>query len=428
MKYQGPLEQRQFDILQTLVKTPSWFTRGNPGHNETQILDVIEELLVQQSDANVHRVGPTERHKELLDPFKRKGVFAERGTVDNADFTLLLYAHIDTVYPDRWPGEWHNPLQLTPDGEKLRGLGAYDMKGGAMSIIDVFRETELPPGLCLQLALCHDEEMESWGALDLVRWLKETDRVPDLIVSPEISTLDKPNETDRPKKNVIANRIGHVKSLFELLVPQAHRFRSNALDAETELNYARNYLQASFDRDKRSHTFFGKRTEDFKFIEYMVPRARGFSNTTRGTFRMSYLNVPGHSVKDVLEWESERLREVGKIRNWTHRDATAVFTETPSETSYEPYSLKLQSGKEKMLLKSVADHYGAYKLRGGGSTSDANIFNAAFPESPCFDIGPVGGGAHGMEEWVSGQSVVDNIAWMRHLIGNAIPEYLEAQK
>jgi len=421
-----PLEQRQGEILETLVKTPSWFMRGPTRNDESQILDIISEMLRQKvGNEGVHRVAGDPK-KPSLDPHGRKSVFAERGMLDDPEFTLLLYAHIDTVFPDGFPSQWTNPFHLQKDGDKFSGLGVYDMKAGAMEIIDIFRETELPKGLRLQVALCHDEEMESFGALDLVTWLKSTDRVPDLILSPEIATLPKRQETDSPRKDIIANRIGHAKALLELIVPQAHRFNRKALDAEHELNYVRNHLQMHFEKDKVMHENFGKMTEDFRFTEAHVFRAVGFSNTTKGVLRTSYLNMPGHSLQEVVDWQMKRVEECAKIRGWTRKGLISIFNPTHGETSYEPYALNLENHTAKMVLDGVADVYGAYKLKGGGSTSDANIFNAQL--APCYDIGPVGDSAHNRAEWVSGQSMVKNMEFIRHMIQNRIPALFEARK
>lgn len=423
-----PLNDRQYELLQELVRTPSWFSQRG-GNDEALILDKIEDMLSQRMDAEIHRVdGDPRPSKVSLDPFRRKSVFAERGTLKDPSFTVMLYAHIDTVFPDGFPKEWSNPLQLSRDGDRLSGLGAYDMKAGAMEVIDIFREVDVPQGVRLQAALCHDEEMESYGALDLVEWLKAKGKVPDLILSPEIATLSKRQEADMPKKDIIVNRIGHVKSLFKLIVPQAHRFETSALDAETEYMVLRNHIDAYFQKEKKQHKFFGKRGEDLKINEVMIPRAKGFSNTTEASFRMSYLNVPGHTVREVMEWEMRRIEECDKIRRWTKKGAEILFNQTPNETSYEPYALDLESPKEKMVLSSVASVYGGYKLKGGGSTSDANVFNALLPDAPCFDIGPIGGKAHNREEWVSAASIAKNIEWQRHVITTAIPELLASRK
>lgn len=423
-----PLNVRQYEMLKTLVETPSWFVPHNDQHRRTphderQIMERIEEMLTQVNDAAVVRVsGGT---AGSVDRFGRHSMFAERGELKDPAFTILLYAHVDTVYPDGFPNEWNNPLQLVPAGDKLHGLGAWDMKAGAMAAIDVFREAAIPPGVRVQIALCHDEEMESAGARDLAAWLKDRGTPPDLVLSPEIATLTNVQERDFPKKDVVASRIGHVKSLAKIIVPQAHRFNRGALDAESELFEARRYLKAMFERDRRAHQFFGKKAEDLAFTEYHVQRAKGFSNTTNGALRLSYLNVPGNSAQDVLEWEKDRFDEVGKIRDWTRKCGQMLFSRTPQETSYDPYAIDTKTDLSRAVLKGVTHVYGGYKLRGGGSTSDANILNGAFGDAPCFDIGPVGGDAHHRGEWVSAQSTAKNIEFLRHMVEEGIQRFLE---
>lgn len=422
-----PLNARQYEMLDTLVRTPSWFVPANDqyrrtSHDERQIMERVQGMLSQVGDAKVFRVeGGT---SGSVDRFGRQSVFAERGESKDPAFTIMLYAHVDTVYPDGFPNDWPNPLQLTPVGDRLHGLGVYDMKAGAMAAIEVFREAKIPSGVRLQVALCHDEEMESAGARDLVAWLKERGTPPDLVLSPEIATLTHAEERDFPKKDVIASRIGHVKSLVKIIVPQAHRFNRSALDAENELFEARRYLKAMFEQDRKAHRFFGKKAEDLAFNESHVPRAKGFSNTTNGALRLSYLNVPGNSVQDVLEWEKARLDEVAKIRDWTRKHGEVVFSRTPGETSYDPYAIDTRTDLSRAVLKGVSHVYGGYKLRGGGSTSDANILNGAFGDAPCFDIGPTGGDAHHRGEWVSAQSVAKNIEFLRHMVEEGVGQFL----
>lgn len=426
-----PLSQEQYQLLHTLVQTPSWFVAPNrniPSHDETPILNLVAEMLERQ-DANVYRITAGS-DGELRDPYKREGVFAERGALEDPSFTVLLYAHVDTVYPDGFPIAWPNPLSLNRHGDTLSGLGVYDMKAGVMEVIDTFQSVDVPDGVRLQVALCHDEEMESWGAIDLVYWLKRRNCVPDLILSPEIATIEKRQgvEGEGQKKDVIVNRIGHVKSTLDVTVPQAHRSQAASLDAEQELNHFRNYISAGFEQDKQSHPYFGKRTDQMRFTEYHVERASGFSNTTNGFIRMSYLNVPGRSVQEVLDWEKKKIDECGKIRNWTRKGLQYTFRPSDGETSYEPYMLNLSGPVEQMVLSSVAHIYGGYKAKSGGSTSDANILRAHFPHVPCFDIGPAGGQPHHREEWVSAESIARNIAWLRYVITEAIPGYLNRGK
>lgn len=423
-----PLNARQYEMLDTLVKTPSWFVPVNDQHrraphDERQIMERIEEMLAQVNDAAVIRVSGAAAGS--IDRFKRYSMFAERGELKDPAFTILLYAHVDTVYPDGFPNEWPNPLQLIPDGDMLHGLGVWDMKAGAMAAIDVFREARVPPGVRLQIALCHDEEMESAGAIDMVNWLKERGAVPDLTISPEIATLTNMEGRDFPKKDVVASRIGHVKSLAKIIVPQAHRFNRGALDAEKELYFFRSYLEAMFERDRKTHKFFRRDAEDLSITESHVPRARGFSNTTSGIMRLSYLNVPGNSVRDVLDWERQCFEDCRKIRNWTRKHAEFCFDETPHETSYEPYVIDTKTDISRAVLKGVTNVYGGYKLRGGGSTSDANILNRAFG-TPCFDIGPDGRDAHHRGEGVSAQSTAKNIEFLRHMVEQGVLRFLDS--
>lgn len=78
---------------------------------------------------------------------------------------LLLGGHIDTVSPAE--GWQTDPYRLTPDGDKLRGLGAADMKGGLAAQLTVLKRLrEEGPALDAEVEFLGlaDEERYSAGA------------------------------------------------------------------------------------------------------------------------------------------------------------------------------------------------------------------------------------------------------------------------
>ncbi len=266
------LNLRQLEILEELVGTPSWYAPPNDRHgrqknDEGGVLDTIEEYL-QQADIDVRRVG-------RIDAPNRRSIVAMKGEQKNQDFTLLLYGHVDTVYPRGFPSEWKNPLQLRRDNDTLHGLGVYDMKAGIMGIIDILREVDVPPGVRVVGAFCPDEEGDSIGALDAIAWMKKHGIKPDLVLSPEIATMRKRQEKDSPK-DVIVNRVGHVKSLVRLTTPQMHGFDGSAADAGVELIELIKYMDERASTDARQHANFGKQRERFEKKEIHVARADGF--------------------------------------------------------------------------------------------------------------------------------------------------------
>lgn len=417
------LNLRQLEILEELVGTPSWYAPPNDRHgrqkcDEGGILDTIENYL-QEAKIDVHRVGRNEAPN-------RMSVVAMKGELKNPDFTLLLYAHVDTVYPRGFPNEWKNPLQLRRDNDTLHGLGVYDMKAGVMEIVDILREVDVPLGIRVVGAFCPDEEGDSIGALDAIAWMKKHGIKPDLVLSPEIATMRKRQEKDSPK-DIIVNRVGHVKSLIRLTTPQMHGFDGSAADAGDELLELIAYMKERASTDARQHPNFGKQRERFERKEIRVTRAHGFSNTTAAFLRMSYINFPGHSVSEVIEWERECIDCCAKMRKWNHHSVVELFGQTEGETSYEPYALDLSSEVSQMTLAGVDAVYGGHKLKAGSSTSDANVLVQHFGV-PTFDIGPAGSGAHSMNEQVSASSIARNIVFMRHMLTKQIPQYLDAKK
>lgn len=413
------------EILEQLVATPSWSVpaqdrEGRQKCDEGTILDIIQDYF-KGTDVQLHRVGQRHGFEH------RRSVVVVKGSQDAA-FTLGLYAHVDTVYPDGFPKEWNNPLHLESNGDRLSGLGAYDMKAGVMTMIDILREVEVPKGIRVVGAFCPDEEGNSFGAIDVVNWLGANNMMPDLVLSPEIATLR--NSKNRPErddpKDVVVNRVGHVKSILKLTAPQMHGFEGNGVDAFKELRVLMDSMEKRMANSARTHKNFGSQPERLQFKQALVERAEGFSNTTKAFLRLSYMNFPGNSSVDVLEWQRRCIANVASRRAWTANRVAFTFDQTPGETTYQPYALDVTTPVAQAVLGGVDDVYGAHKLKAGHSTSDANVWVAA--GVPTFDIGAMGGKAHHREEWVSGQSIKQNIEFYRNMITRRIPDLLAARK
>lgn len=107
----------------------------------------------------------------------RSNIFAEykRGA------KVMFYGHLDTV-PIANVSDWKtDPFLLTSKGEKLYGLGAYDMKGGIAAFISAIINSQTPAKVFLAV----DEENYSQGAWKAVKSSKGFFKDVSLIISAE---------------------------------------------------------------------------------------------------------------------------------------------------------------------------------------------------------------------------------------------------
>ena len=93
--------------------------------------------------------------------------------------TLILGGHIDTVPPtDRWKSD---PYTLIQEGDRLRGLGAGDMKGGLaaqLTVLNDFAKRKIPLNANIEFVGLADEERYSAGAAAYVSRRKGRSQEP----------------------------------------------------------------------------------------------------------------------------------------------------------------------------------------------------------------------------------------------------------
>lgn len=397
--------------------TPIRPSQSLPGHL-TELRNSAAELLKKVGAPNV------DLHIEKRVAGKRDSLLVEKG--DGTDFTVMLYVHIDTVQPAKG---WEKPYTLRAEGDRLRGLGAYDMKAGVMTVIEIMKTVKVPKGIKLIAAFCPDEERDSAGAISLLEWPGLHD--VDLVLSPEIATLKGQLEEDSPK-DVVANRVGHAKFLTKTSVPQGHLYTKNLPEAEAADVEIRNHLLQVFYQNPRSHQYFGDMIEELKCRGGRVTDSVGFSNTVESSRRWSQIILPPNSIKAALQTQFAVIQQLADVKKWTDQRINFSVVPDLTEKSYEPYCVNVYSDVAQAVLEGVTDHYGGYKIKGGGSTSDANIFMQWFSdqgkEVPMFEVGPVGGEPHSKDEYVSASSIANNIAWYRYMIEQKLPNFLAHRK
>jgi acetylornithine deacetylase/succinyl-diaminopimelate desuccinylase-like protein len=483
------LDEDQFKTFERLVSIPSWRLDAEPERDERGVLEFIEEdlsatgvtlfrqefmsrevsevaVFKHSGDAGKApdeiavipakalylsertRAGNADdeserREQELINSFCTKpGFYAERRERfipswnliaekgNGTEFTVMIYVHVDTVVPASYT--WKDAFKLQRDGGWLKGLGAYDMKAGVLAAMEVLKKVPIPNGMKLIVAFCPDEEGNSEGAQRLLEL--PALRTVDLVLSPEIATIYGRPEADGPQKDIIASRVGHAKMVAHVSVPQAHAFQKDILRAETAISELRCHLMEQFTaQGARMHEYFGEEVkEELHVQEVAVPRAPGFSNTTTGKLRLSQFTLPPNTLLGAIQAQSRCAQQLADMKEWLSKGIEYSITKDQEYTSYEPYVVPINNLAAGAVIEGVNKFYGGHKLKAGRSTSDMNVLVPWFVQSgrnvPCIEVGPVGRGAHSINEAVLEESLARNIAWYRFMMETQLAEYIDRQR
>jgi len=159
------MEKRIITLLSELIQINSINRTLSDGPAEREIAEFIARRLNNlKLDAEIQTVGPDQRNVTAIIAGKDR------------QRSLLLNAHLDTVGVDGM----EQPFTLTREGDRLYGRGTYDMKGSIaimLFLADYFIQQK--PPLDILLTFVSDEEDKSTGMEYLVdKWLPEVSCVP----------------------------------------------------------------------------------------------------------------------------------------------------------------------------------------------------------------------------------------------------------
>lgn len=384
------LEPRQLETLDKLVSIPS------PSGQEQEILRFIEERL--------SGVGECRITKQRVDE-ERWNLIVQKGAQEG--FTIMLYAHVDSVLRrSSWENDYR--FDISADRQRARGVKVYDMGAGVMILMEIMQTVNVPDGIRVVSVFGVGEEAKSEGASELMKW--EGMKHVDLILSPEIATLDR-EERDNPKDVVIA-RCGILKTWMHINVPGGHGYKKgvpNAIAAAIEI---RNHLMEKFYIAKRRHALVGE--EDFEEASMAALQGDGLEKATDAELCLRHFLVPGNSLAAALEWQMECARELARLQHWTRSRINFEMGQRNDRRSYEPFVVDTNSEVMEHVLRGVDHTFGGHVLVGGGSPADSNIFSTL--NKPMAEIGPVGGDAHLGTEWVDLSSIARTLSCYKTLI------------
>lgn len=276
--------------------------------------------------------------------------------------TVVLHGHIDVV-----PGREGQFEPRVEDG-RLIGRGAYDMKGALASMMLALNDLKSQTTVRVRLAVVPDEESED-------EVYRGTDQLVDNGLAGDFAITGEPTDmhVGVAAKGVLAVRL---------------EVRGRAAHGSTPWEGDNAVLKA-FDVFRRieSLPFSRESSELFDRPSINLGRIKGGDALNK---------VPDRCVIDVdIRYLPDQRHEeiLGQIAELPDCEVTSTFTRPPVEVDRELSFVKA-------LCSAAAPHHeGDVVSVGRDGASDAISFLRV--GVPAVEFGPLGGGHHGPEEWVS---------------------------
>lgn len=331
--------------------------------------------------------------KQYMDS-KRFNVLAEKGSGKKS---VLLYAHLDTV--GQVEGWETNPLKLTVMGDKAYGLGAWDMKAGLLANVIAVQKSN-PKNIKIKVVFCCDEEFISKGGHTLIKSSFMKDVVCVISTEPAFQ---------HGLQGIVVGRIG--RAVYDVTITgKSYHF------AFYEQKKDINLVLADF--IKRVQKIY-KKTGDkkqFVFARSIESKTVGMSLPEKISLQLDSSVLPPHTHSSILSFLSETARNLEKkYSSFFSISVEKHLRETPF---LEPYTIDPQDKYLSLLKKSIESITNKKPIPYfRSSVADENIFGSH--KITTLGVGPVGGNAHGANEWVSLNSIQELIKILTHFISAA---------
>lgn len=372
-------------LLKELISINSVFPEEN------EIAAYLEMLLIENGfDVARHEIAPG-----------RFNVVAQRGTVG---LPTLFYAHMDTVPAY---GQWESsPREPRESGDKLYGLGAYDIKSGIAAII---KACEIETDRHIKIAFGVDEENISEGAHSLTK-TKFLDNIEGVVVC-EVETGD--NENQGPRSITLGRR---GRCVYEFHVPgrSAHGACDgagiNAINNAAILSLALEQMNGTLSK----HEVLPPASQ---FIRKIYAESTSLSFPESAVLELDRHLVTPETPDGVLKELNAYLDSLYASNDLTETDGKRIAVSIKQRRT--PYLAPYIISKDHPLvhkMSSAIKHTlnAAPRYTGAASVADENVF--AMKGLPVVSIGCVGGNEHSANEWVSKSSYLELIEVLKTFI------------
>lgn len=358
------------------------------GHRETEALSLLRKLI------SINSVFPHERRLAMfcasylrgcgfavrLQKFApdRFNVIAQKGRRNGS---VLLSAHLDTVPPYNYGRR--NPLRMEARGDRIRGLGSWDMKSG-LALVLLCAAYCRPEVKGLRIILTSDEENISEGTWAAQK--KGEYRNCSVAICHEIP--DAPQDYSGGKPPIILGRRGRAVYRFTVKGIGAHGAGSTGISA---IGLGTVLVRAL----ERIPMPRGKLGPSKLFVRRFSSESRSLSVPTEAVIEADVHYVPPHSPQSFLAYIKNHLRGL-RFPAGCSWSVEIPKRKTPYLPSYET-----DEGHPAVLrfLSLYGSHLGKPSISYGLTVADENVLSVE--KMPIITLGPAGGEAHSGKEWVS---------------------------
>lgn len=332
------------------------------------------EVLLQQWDKN------------------RFNVIAKKPALrqDSNQKWLLLSSHLDTVPPFSWGAS--NPYALKQDGEYLRGLGVYDMKGGLALILHCASILKPSDNIGIKIVLTSDEEIISagtWAAAEAGHYNDVILAVvPEIIDTPSTLLETKPSHKPMP---IVLGRRG--RAVYQLLIKtmSVHGAEGRGTSA---LDIAAKVVEILHTLKLPAHPRLPKSTA---FVRRIFSQSQALELPTSAQVDIDVHFVPPYTPQTFASFLQEKILS----RLTLPPNASFELSLMPRKTPYlQPYETELSNDNVRRFLDILGkEAKEPAKIEYGLTVADENIL--ASYHIPCISWAPRGGCAHSPHEWLS---------------------------
>ena len=373
------MENQLISLLSRLVAINSVNTTLSGGPGEMELAEFVLNFLQKLSiDAEMQTVAPG-----------RANVAAVIQGSSRAD-SILLNSHLDTVGVEGMD----QPFTLRQEADKLYGRGTYDMKGSAAIMLLLARYfVDNPPAADIMLTFVADEEDLSIGMEHIVnQWLK------DISPPPSGAIFLEPTE-----EQIGVGHKGFNWYALEIFGRAAHGSRpEQGVDAIlplravlNEISRIQNELSGQEPDPLLGYASLHTSTIDGGTELSVIPG--------RSQLKWERRTLPGESQQD-LELELRRMVQAAENHPGDHRvEARELFVRLPHRVADEARILK-----RLQIASPHSDTVGLSFWADSALGAQAGI--------PSVLYGPIGHGAHAIDEWVSLKSLVRVYEVLRKVI------------
>jgi len=347
----------------------------------------------------------------LEDYLKNIGFITKRQYIDKNRFnvlgekgkenwkSILFYGHMDTV-PSYWELD-SNPFKLREEGDRLYGLGTWDMKCGLAAILKALETVNIDKKI--KVAFTCDEENISKGAYTLVR-SRFLDNVECIFVT-ESGLNDK--GISGPQMITLGRR-GRAVYSFTVTGKSSHGADVNrGINAITEASKLVIELD-SMNKNFRKHGLLPHPTQ---FINKVFAESTSLSTPFKAYLELDRHLVPPETPESVLR---EIKNHTLKLSKDGLLKAKVEIRIKPRETPYlAPYLTPTNHKFVKILSNIVKRKFGKVIYNYGLSVADENVLAT---KRHVVTIGTKGANEHAANEWVSKQSYFNLVSILADLI------------